>query len=70
MLDSCCVRARIVVEIDGAHHAEQSAADDHHDQIIERYGFRVLRFGNEDVLTDFPRVFAAIAVACQQNSLT
>ncbi|MBL8094744.1 MAG: DUF559 domain-containing protein [Anaerolineales bacterium] len=48
IVDGCCVRARIVVEIDGAHHAEQSAADDHHDQAIERYGFRVLRFSNDD----------------------
>ncbi len=50
--DFCCVERGIVVELDGGQHAEQSAADQARTDFLESRGYRVLRFWNNDVLTN------------------
>lgn len=49
--DFLCFDAMPVVEIDGSRHAE-SARDDFRTAELNRLGFRVLRFWNDDVLKD------------------
>jgi very-short-patch-repair endonuclease len=56
--DFACRTARLAIEIDGGrHNAEKDAA---RSAIIERYGYRVLRFWNHDVLADTDGVLEAI----------
>ena len=52
--DFACLRAKLIVEIDGgAHNAPDVASrDTERQQWIEQRGFRVLRFSNADVLCD------------------
>ena len=45
-----------MIELDGGQHAEQAAADDARTKFIESRGFRVLRFWNNEVLTNLARV--------------
>jgi very-short-patch-repair endonuclease len=56
--DFACRTARVAVELDGGQHdAERDAA---RTEIIETYGYRVLRFWNHDVLGDTHSVLEAI----------
>jgi very-short-patch-repair endonuclease len=56
--DFACRTARLAIELDGGHHnAERDAA---RTQIIESYGYIVLRFWNHDVLADIDSVLEAI----------
>ncbi|HEX8512413.1 MAG TPA: DUF559 domain-containing protein [Allosphingosinicella sp.] len=56
--DFACRTARLAVELDGGQHdAERDAA---RTAIIETYGYRVLRFWNNDVLADTYTVLEAL----------
>ncbi|HEY7553575.1 MAG TPA: endonuclease domain-containing protein [Candidatus Binatia bacterium] len=50
IVDFACLEKRLVVELDGGQHAEQSSYDIKRDEWLRGAGFRVLRFWNHDVL--------------------
>ncbi len=58
VVDFCCLRHRVIVEVDGAVH--QTAEAQMHDRLRDAYlrgeGFSVLRFSNEEVLSRLPIV--------------
>jgi very-short-patch-repair endonuclease len=56
-------RARLVIEVDGGQHAEQSAADTERTRFLEAEGYRVLRYWNSDVLTNINGVLEDILSA-------
>ena len=64
IVDFCCIKARVVVEVDGAHHVEQAAADAQRDAVLRRLGFRILRFANAEVLDHLAHVRVVIAATC------
>ncbi|MGJ3264187.1 MAG: endonuclease domain-containing protein [Salinarimonas sp.] len=51
IVDFACLKARLVVEVDGGQHGfDENAARDHdRDRHLERLGFEVLRFWNHQV---------------------
>jgi len=55
--------ARIVIEVDGSQHATRSAADAARTDFLERKGYRVLRFWNNDVLRNIGGVLEIIQSA-------
>jgi very-short-patch-repair endonuclease len=55
--------AKLAIEIDGSQHAEQAAADAERTRFIEAQGYRVVRFWNNEVLTNIDGVLAAIQSA-------
>ncbi|MGQ0559383.1 MAG: endonuclease domain-containing protein [Sphingosinicella sp.] len=56
--DFACRTARLAIELDGGQHdAERDAA---RTNIIENYGYRVLRFWNNDVLANTEGVLESI----------
>jgi very-short-patch-repair endonuclease len=57
-----CFKARLVIEVDGGQHAE-SEADKKRDAYLQAQGFRVLRFWNNDVMSNFDAVHGAILSA-------
>jgi len=58
LADFACRTARLALELDGGQHqAERDAA---RTEIIERYGYRVVRFWNDEVLGDTDSVLEAI----------
>jgi very-short-patch-repair endonuclease len=62
IVDFYCAEACLVIEIDGPAHAEPNAdADRQH--TLESLGLRVLRFSNDDVLSDPDAVLARIISA-------
>ena len=63
--DFCCVERGLVVELDGGQHAEQVAADRARTDFLESRGYRVLRFWNNDVLTNHAGVIERIGEALE-----
>jgi very-short-patch-repair endonuclease len=61
--DFACREANLIVELDGAVHAETADYDALRTEALERCGFRVLRFENEFVITDPGGVADAILAA-------
>ncbi|HEY8603054.1 endonuclease domain-containing protein [Tsuneonella suprasediminis] len=64
IVDFVCFQARLIVEVDGSQHAV-NADDMARDAWLEVQGFRVIRFWNNDVLTNADGVAAAILVALE-----
>ena len=58
--DFACIDARLVVELDGAHHIDQVDADQRRSDDLQALGFRVIRFWNDDVLLRTEHVLQAI----------
>ncbi len=58
--DFVCIEARLVIEADGGQHADAVAYDERRSAWLAGEGFRVLRFWNEDVLTNTDGVVRAI----------
>jgi very-short-patch-repair endonuclease len=48
--DFFCAEARLIIEADGGQHGEQLDYDARRTAFLEREGFRVIRFWNNDVL--------------------
>ena len=59
VVDFFCPDAKLIVEIDGGHHAE-SAGDAVRTRWLEARGYRVIRFWNNDVLSNTEGVLLAI----------
>jgi len=51
IVDFACLEVRLVVEVDGGQHSD-SEADRKRDSNLHSQGFRVLRFWNNDVLSN------------------
>lgn len=58
--DFVCFDARLIIEVDGGQHADIVAQDARRSAWLERQDFRVLRFWNNEVLTDAEGVIALI----------
>jgi very-short-patch-repair endonuclease len=61
--DFCCVEYGLVVELDGGQHASQADADARRSAVLTNYGYRVLRFWDNDVLSKMDSVLEQIALA-------
>jgi very-short-patch-repair endonuclease len=60
VVDFICYEAKLIVELDGGQHAEQQEADAERTRWLESSGFRVIRFWNNDVLTNIAGVMHEI----------
>jgi len=61
--DLCCLEHRLVIELDGGQHAEETEAERKRAEFLTAEGFRVLRFWNHDVLTSMDAVLEEISRA-------
>jgi len=65
IVDFACPSHKIVVEVDGSHHGDDTAArnDQHRTQTLQDLGWTVLRFWNDNVLRDIDGVCQHIIIA-------
>ena len=63
VLDFFCEAAKLAVELDGGQHAITEAKDAIRTQWLEAHGCRVLRFWNNEVLTNMDGVLKTILEA-------
>ena len=68
IVDFYCNSARLVVEVDGGIHEDQHGHDAARDQILAARGVRVIRFPNEDVMTNLGHALSQIATAVRSGS--
>ncbi len=57
--DFACVELRLIVEVDGGQHCE-SKADEVRTEYLNKAGFQVLRFWNNDVLSNMDGVILSL----------
>ncbi|MFC4765070.1 endonuclease domain-containing protein [Dyella koreensis] len=63
IVDFVCADAALIVELDGGQHADQVAYDERRSFELQTMGYRVLRFWNNDVLTNLESVLEVIVEA-------
>jgi len=61
IVDFYCAELRLVVELDGLSHLQTGAADLARHRFLEREGFVVIRFWNDELLRDLDGVVDQIA---------
>jgi len=66
IVDFVCFEKRLVVEVDGSQHNEQQRYDAFRTDWLESQGYRVLRYWNNEVLSETESVIDAI---CQELAL-
>jgi very-short-patch-repair endonuclease len=67
--DFLCLDPKLVVELDGGQHAEQTEQDAERTLYLQRRGYRVLRFWNHDVLREPETVLEVIRDAILNNQI-
>jgi very-short-patch-repair endonuclease len=55
--------ARLIIEVDGGQHADAVPYDETRTAFLERNGYRVIRFWNNDVLTNLDGVLTMVGNA-------
>lgn len=70
IIDFACLRARLLIEVDGGQHNESGhqAKDASRDAWLSREGYRVLRFWNHEVLAETDAVLEVISRALDEAS--
>ena len=64
IVDFFCAKAKLVIEVDGDSHAAQADYDATRTQWLnEQHAYRVLRFTNDEVLTNIEAVIEVIRAA-------
>jgi very-short-patch-repair endonuclease len=61
--DFCCFEQRLVVELDGGQHADQSDSDRRRSDFLLSHGYRVLRFWDNQVMENIDSVLEQILLA-------
>jgi very-short-patch-repair endonuclease len=60
VVDFACTACKLIVELDGAIHDEQQAQDQARTEHLQQYGYRDLRFRNEETFGDLRSVLDMI----------
>lgn len=63
VVDFCAPRKKLIIELDGSQHMEQEEYDKERTEYLESKGYRVLRFWNNDVMSNTDSVIRAIIQA-------
>ena len=65
--DFYCHKARLVVEIDGEIHEGRIEYDDGREAEIEKYGIKVIRFTNDEIINDIISVVNKIEAIVKER---
>ena len=58
--DFCCIKAKLIIELDGGQHLEQVEYDQQRTAFLVSQGYKVLRFWNNDVMNNMDGVITSI----------
>jgi very-short-patch-repair endonuclease len=68
IVDFCCVGRKLIVELDGDQHAERVRRyDEARTNQLEKRGFKVIRFWNNDVISDLDAVTEEVFRALEER---
>lgn len=68
LADFYCHAARLVIEVDGEIHQQQTEYDAERDRVLLARGLRLLRIKNGEVRQNLDRVLARISTACSEET--
>ena len=60
IVDFCAPRQKLIIELDGSQHLDQSEYDAERTAYLEQRGYQVLRFWNNQVMDDIEAVLSVI----------
>jgi very-short-patch-repair endonuclease len=69
ILDFACIEIMLAIELDGGQHnaPEKLESDARRTSILEKHGWKVLRFWNNEVMENIDGVFVAIGAAVEER---
>ncbi len=65
--DFCAPKAKLVIELDGGQHTERAEYDAQRTAYLEKHGYRVIRFWNNEVLKNIEGVWQVIEEALKER---
>ena len=69
IVDFCCVKVRVVVELEGSVHDQQREYDHHRSVWLQDRGYTVLRFSNSEVEKNLELVLGKIMRVCEDSKV-
>lgn len=66
IVDFACFEPRLIVEADGGQHQDQAVYDSRRTAALEARGYQVLRFWNNEILTELEDVLEQIKLALDE----
>ncbi len=66
--DFACVQRKLIIEIDGEHHANHAEADARRTVFMEGEGWRVIRFPASEVVSNREGIWAAIEAVLRDGA--
>ncbi len=67
IVDFYCHKVALAIELDGSIHQQQIENDQERDKALSEIGVRVLRFQNEEVITNINLVLSSILRICKER---
>lgn len=67
IVDFCCIKKKLVIEVDGSQHLEQVEYDNARTAFLATQGYRVLRFWNSEVQKDLNGVIRRIQLELEEE---
>ena len=67
IVDFYCHQKSLIVEVDGEIHEHQIEEDKEREKVLQKNGFKIIRFKNEDVERNLYQVLAKIRQFCEEN---
>jgi len=68
--DFMCLKKKLIIELDGSQHLDQTEYDSERTKFLEAQGYRVIRFWNNDVLNDINGIIRSIQFALEADFKT
>ena len=65
--DFCCVKHKLIIEVDGSQHLDQADYDAARTEFLASKGYRVLRFWNHEVMKNLDEVIRLIQDALETD---
>lgn len=66
--DFCCIKKKLIIELDGSQHLEQAEYDTERTKYFESLDYKVIRFWNNDVMNDINGVIRVIQFALESKT--
>ena len=66
--DFVCIEKRLIIELDGSQHLEQTDYDKERSMFLEGQGYKVIRFWNNAIMKDINSVILAIQFALNHDT--
>jgi very-short-patch-repair endonuclease len=63
--DFVCIERKLIIEVDGSQHADQTVRDDDRSEFLRDAGYTVMRFWNYEVIGEIDEVVQRIANALE-----